>query len=94
MGGFGESRVWGSRRAVVRYFLTMSLSPAAKDIIRRALRTFVQTLAGFFIGNVTVFDADWRMMLTVSGTAALASVANSLTGTKLDSANPRPKHLA
>lgn len=72
----------------------MSLSPSAKDIIRRALRTFVQTLAGFFIGNVTVFNADWRMMLTVSGTAALASVVNSLTGTKLDSAKSEPKHLA
>jgi hypothetical protein len=44
------------------------------DTVERVLRTFVATLAAFFLGDVTVLSVDWSNALAVSGTTALVTL--------------------
>jgi hypothetical protein len=50
-----------------------------KDSTWRAFRTFCQTLAALLAGQAaTIITADWRSTLSVSATAALISLLQSI----------------
>ena len=50
-----------------------------KGASERAIKTFAQTLAAYFvIGTTGLLDVEWVTALSVSGAAALASVLTSI----------------
>lgn len=58
------------------------MSVFVRDSLERAIKTFVQVVLTFFIGDVTVLSVDWGTALAVSGTAALVSIGTSVLSYK------------
>lgn len=59
------------------------MSIFSQDVFERAVKTFAQTLVAFFVGNVTILNANWVQILSVAGTAALISILTSLASSTL-----------
>ena len=50
-----------------------------KGATERAIKTFAQTLAAYFvIGTTGLLDLDWQTALSVAGAAAIASLLTSI----------------
>jgi hypothetical protein len=49
-----------------------------KDAFERAVKTFVQVLATFFLANISLLDVAWGDAFGVSAAAAVLSVLTSL----------------
>lgn len=58
------------------------MSVFVKDALERAIKTFVQVLLTFFIGDVTVLSVDWGTAAALAGTAALVSIGTSVMSYK------------
>lgn len=55
------------------------MSVYLKDLLERAVTTFVQFLVGILaVDGVTPFSVDWKAALLGAATAAVASVAKSV----------------
>lgn len=47
--------------------------------LKRALWTFAESMLGFVTVGMAVQDIDWKMALSVSATAVIASLLKSIT---------------
>lgn len=60
-----------------------------KGASERAIKTFAQTLAAYFvIGTTGLLDVDWVTALSVSGAATLASVLTSIGNADFTAGEP------